>query len=226
MISVCSLGSQVGASETALWSLNPWSGHTALFPIRIPDCCYLGLPRAVTPKFEIHNSTSTASLHSSCVSQIALQDPNKVCSLTTGFPGGSVVKNLFAVQETQETWVQTLGWEDPLEKEMATHSSILARKIPGTEEPGRLPSMGLQRVGHDRSNWTHWAKRRRRSGPLPCMTLWLHAQIPPKSSQLPTSHSLGRRMVSFLSPLSKSWLSVSCSSLEFLFQVYWDIIDT
>ena len=63
-----------------------------------------------------------------------------------------MVKNLFAVQETQETWVQTLGWEDPLEKEMATHSSILARKIPGTEEPGRLPSMGLQRVGHDRSN--------------------------------------------------------------------------
>ena len=48
----------------------------------------------------------------------------------------------------QETWVQFLGWEDPLEKEMATHSSILAWKIPGREEPGGLQSMGSQRVGH------------------------------------------------------------------------------
>ena len=46
----------------------------------------------------------------------------------------------------QDTWVQTLSLEDPLEKEMATHSSILARKIPWTEEPGGLQSMGLQRV--------------------------------------------------------------------------------
>ena len=48
-----------------------------------------------------------------------------------------------------KTWVRSLGREDPLEKEMATHSSILAWKIPWTEEPGRLQSMGLQRVGHD-----------------------------------------------------------------------------
>ena len=48
-----------------------------------------------------------------------------------------------------ETWVQSLGQEDPLEKEMATHSSPLAWKIPGTEEPGRLQAMGSQRVGHD-----------------------------------------------------------------------------
>ena len=48
-----------------------------------------------------------------------------------------------------ETWVQSLSWEDPLEKEMATHSSILAWKIPWTEEPGGLQSMGKQRVGHD-----------------------------------------------------------------------------
>ena len=47
----------------------------------------------------------------------------------------------------QETRVQSLGWEDPLEKEMATHSSTLAWKIPWTEEPGRLQSMGSQRVG-------------------------------------------------------------------------------
>ena len=48
-----------------------------------------------------------------------------------------------------KTWVRSLGQEDPLEKEMATHSSILAWKIPWTEEPGRLQSMGSQRVGHD-----------------------------------------------------------------------------
>ena len=59
------------------------------------------------------------------------------------------VKNPPAVQETQETQVQSLGWEGPLEKEMATHSSILAWKTPWTEEPGGLQSMGLQRVGHN-----------------------------------------------------------------------------
>ena len=57
-----------------------------------------------------------------------------------------MVKNLPAMWET---WVRSLGQEDPLEKEMATHSSILAWKIPWTEEPGCLLSMGSQRVGHD-----------------------------------------------------------------------------
>ena len=58
------------------------------------------------------------------------------------------VKNL-PEDSMQEIWVRFLGWEDPLEKEMATHSSTLAWKIPWKEEPGRLQSMGLQRVGHD-----------------------------------------------------------------------------
>ena len=53
------------------------------------------------------------------------------------------------LKETEEMWVQSLGWEDPLEEEMAVHSSVLAGRILWTEEPGRLPSMGLQRVGHD-----------------------------------------------------------------------------
>ena len=60
-----------------------------------------------------------------------------------GFPSGSVVKNLPAVQEAQ---VQSLGWEGPLEREMATHSKMLAWRIPWAEEPGRPQSMGLQRV--------------------------------------------------------------------------------
>ena len=53
------------------------------------------------------------------------------------------------MQETQEMWVQSLGQEDPLEEEMATHTKILAWKIPWTEEPGELPSMGSHRVGND-----------------------------------------------------------------------------
>ena len=56
------------------------------------------------------------------------------------------VKNLPA---RQEMWVQSLGWEDPLEKGIATHSSTLAWRIPWTEEPGGLQSMGSQRVGHN-----------------------------------------------------------------------------
>ena len=52
------------------------------------------------------------------------------------------VKNPLAVQQTQETWVRSLGQEDPLEKEMATHSSILAWETPWTEEPGGLQAMG------------------------------------------------------------------------------------
>ena len=57
-----------------------------------------------------------------------------------------MVKNLSVIQETQ---VQSLGWEDPLEEEMTTHSSILAWGIPWTEQPGGLQSMGSQRVRHN-----------------------------------------------------------------------------
>ena len=72
---------------------------------------------------------------------IASAFPSNRASLVT-----QTVKNLPALQET---WVRSLGWEDPLEKGMATHSSILAWRIPGTGEPGGLPSMGSHRVGHD-----------------------------------------------------------------------------
>ena len=61
----------------------------------------------------------------------------------------SAIKNLPSVQEMEETWVQSLGGEDPLEKEMATHSSILVRRILWTEEPGGEQSLGSQRVRHD-----------------------------------------------------------------------------
>ena len=60
-----------------------------------------------------------------------------------------VAQRLKRLPPMQETRVRSLGWEDPLEKEMATHASILAWRIPWTEEPGGLQSMGSQRVGHD-----------------------------------------------------------------------------
>ena len=69
----------------------------------------------------------------------------------TPFPVAQMVKCLPTMWET---WVWSLGWEDLLEKEMATHSSILAWKIPWTEERCRLQSMGLQRVGHDWASFT------------------------------------------------------------------------
>ena len=62
---------------------------------------------------------------------------------------GSVVKNLPAMQEKQEMRVPSLGGKDPLEEEMATHSSILVWKIPWTEEPDRLQPIGSQRIRHD-----------------------------------------------------------------------------
>ena len=67
----------------------------------------------------------------------------------TIFRASLVAQTVKRLPAMQETWVRSLGWEDPLEKEMAPHSSTLAWKIPWTEEPGRLQSMGLQRVGHD-----------------------------------------------------------------------------
>ena len=77
------------------------------------------------------------------VTKLALQSPNSAgrASLVAG-----IVKNLPAMQKS---WVRSLGQEDPLEKEMATHSSTLAWRIPWREEPGRLQSMELQRVRHD-----------------------------------------------------------------------------
>ena len=76
------------------------------------------------------------------------------CQLQIGLPSTSTKASLVAqmvkcLPAVRETWVQFLGWEDRLEKEMAIHSSTLAWKIPRTEEPDRLQSMELQRVRHD-----------------------------------------------------------------------------
>ena len=76
-----------------------------------------------------------------------------LCSIKEVFPSSSVVKNLPAMQETQETRVQLLGREEPLEKGMATHSSILAWRIPWAEEPGGLHTVHGVTKSHDWSNW-------------------------------------------------------------------------
>ena len=64
--------------------------------------------------------------------------------MLAGFPLGAVIENLLPVQEAQEIWVQSPGGEDPLEKKLATHSSIFAWEIPGTEEPGGLQSRAAE----------------------------------------------------------------------------------
>ena len=83
------------------------------------------------------------------------QEENVQRRKTTGLNSARNSVNTSLVAQTvkrlsimRETWVRSLGWEDPLEKEMASHSRTITWKIPWTEEPGRLQSMGSQRVGH------------------------------------------------------------------------------
>ena len=86
-----------------------------------------------------------------------------------------LVKNPPAMRET---WIRSLGWEDPLEKEVATHSNILAWRIPWTEEPGGLQSMGLQRVGHDWATFTFTITAYVTYVLSACGSLNLHTYIP------------------------------------------------
>ena len=97
----------------------------------------------------------------------------KCTGLGGAFPSGSAVKNLPVMQETQGTWVRSLDWEDPLEEGRATHSSIFAWRIPRTEEPGGLQSMGSQRVRHDWSDWAQHGTQVWASGRLR-FEFWLH----------------------------------------------------
>ena len=98
-------------------------------------------PKPPEPKQPILLCCHTGGLH--CRTSSSFEDWH---------PCSSVGKNLPAMQET---WVQFLGWEDPLEEEMATHSSILAWIIPWTEEPGRLQSMGVQELDTTERLSTH-----------------------------------------------------------------------
>ena len=88
-----------------------------------------------------------------------------------GLPGGTVVKNQPAMQSLQKTRVWSLGWKDPQEEEMATHSSILAWRIPWTEEPGRPHSMASQKVRHNRAGTQH-------------LSLWMSFFVCPSTTSL------------------------------------------
>ena len=99
--------------------------------------CFEGLDASSNPRNRTRDAWSRRKLH---------RKLEVMYGLWYSSPLAQRVKCLPAVWET---WVLSLGWEDPLEKEMAPHSSILAWKIPWTEKPGGLQSMGLQRVEHD-----------------------------------------------------------------------------
>ena len=111
---------------------------------------------------------------------------NSGLSSLLGFPGGSdSEKSLPAIRKT---WVWFLVWEDPLQKEMGTHSSILAWTISWTEKPGGLQSMGSQRVGHDRVTNTHCRFASMRSNLPPIYTSIVHTTqvfYPLASFQMP-----------------------------------------
>ena len=79
----------------------------------------------------------------------AVSNTNMIKQYSIGILASLVAQIVKKPPAMQETWVRSLGWEDPLEEGMATHSSILAWRIPWTEEPGGLQSMGSQRVKHD-----------------------------------------------------------------------------
>ena len=112
--------------------------------------CLLSLCQDLHTHTHTHTHTLTRVLHH----WAAREAPNKynyifIYIQLGAFPKWLSGKNPPAIQEPQETWVQSLGQEDALEEGMATHSSILAWGIPRTAEPGGLQSMGLQRVRHD-----------------------------------------------------------------------------
>ena len=91
---------------------------------------------------------SNKSTHVTMYGKITGTEILEIISVLNILRASLVAQRLKCLPTMQETWVRSLGWEDPLEKEMAIHSSILAWRIPWTEEPGGLQSTGSQRVGH------------------------------------------------------------------------------
>ena len=113
---------------------------SAVLPINIQDLFRLELTSLISllsKEFSRVFSNTTVQKHQFFGAQLSLLGASLVAQRLKRRPG------------MRETWVRSLGWEDPLEKEMATHSSTLAWRIPWRKEPGRLQSMGLQRVRHD-----------------------------------------------------------------------------
>ena len=108
-------------------------------------CCLKVFERKTQIKKQIKQTNKQNALNP-CVIESDWRREDMDVLGRTRLPGGSYGKDSIC---NAETWVQSLAWEDPLEKEMETHSNILAWRIPWTEERARLQSVGLQRVGHD-----------------------------------------------------------------------------
>ena len=120
---------------------------TQKIPDQVGDCLYPSASRKLPWSNLWGPEANSSSSLSGRISYIPTCKDLLACmSLERTSVVAQMVKRL---PTTQETWVQSLGWEGLLEKEVTTHSTILAWKIPWTEEPGRLQSMGSQRVGHD-----------------------------------------------------------------------------
>ena len=120
------------------------------------------------------------------------------------------VKNLSTIQEIQEMLVLFLGLEDTLEEEMTTHSSILAWKIPWAEEPGKVRSVGSQRVRHD---WAHsgWHGKKICWSPIPQnLRMWLHLKIVLSQMDFPNSWSWERICLHRRRPWFDSWVWMIC----------------
>ena len=112
-------------------------------------CCILSQHVMYAPSIELKKFHCHSLLTFFIIGLLMLKRPILGC-----WWASLVAQRLRRLPARRETGVQSLGREDPLEKEMATHSSILAWRIPWTEEPGRLQSTGLQRVGHDWATFT------------------------------------------------------------------------
>ena len=132
--------------------LEGWrQGHAPLTWLWMTLVNEVGWKGVLTPEFyyQITDGTVCSSIPGiSCCLYHRAWDPVSVAECSC-YKMTQQVKNLTAMQETQETWIQSLSWEDPLEKEITTLFSILAWRTPWTEEPGGLQSTGLQRVRRD-----------------------------------------------------------------------------
>ena len=165
MITQLLLGFSISSTPLSFWTLGP--GLNMVMQRRAqPDWQWLFLKDPIplfAPSSGVGSSVGYEQLKQAgllkallCLSHtlfyynIILQSPPKGKKESFPFEGASLVaQRLKRLPAMWETWVRSLGQEDPLEKEKATHSSILAWRIPWTEEPGRLQSVGSQRVGHD-----------------------------------------------------------------------------
>ena len=112
-------------------------------------CCSDSPPRTPSPVHCVLSPPASPHLSGPSPSLPSLSSPSSICLQLFSYCTFLLAQMVKSLPAMQETWVQSLGQGDPLEKETATHSSILACRIPWTEEPGGLQSVGSQQIGHN-----------------------------------------------------------------------------